>query len=363
MRISPPDATGNLLRLQTLYGYNEHSLVSVAPGARIWTTPEIDGAVVYNESGRVWLATGEPLADELEASELARRFILAAQNSGRIAAFVPATARFAESMAGANVTTVKIGAAPYFDLKSWEPRGDRAKRLRAGLNQAKRAGVVIEAVETLEESLRGEAAGLCREWLRSRRAATNFGWLFALDPFRHASYKQFFTARDAEGRLVGLLAASPIPARNGWYLEDVLRWPDAPPGTTDSLIVAAFRILREDGARVATLGTCPLANDGEDVIRTGDHRLVESALRLTAARLGSFYNFAGVRSFKAKFVPSWWESEYAIASRGLLMPSRVAYAVIHAMLPGGVTSLLSHQAMRVGMARVRIGRPIKISRK
>jgi lysylphosphatidylglycerol synthetase-like protein (DUF2156 family) len=354
-RIPSPDATGNLLRLQTLYGYNAHSLVSVAPGARVWTTPEIDGAVVYKESGRVRLATGDPLADESEAPELARQFILAAQNSGRIAAFVPTTTRFAESMAEANITTVKIGATPFFDLKSWEPRGDRAKRLRAGLNQAKRAGVLIEAVRTVEEGLRDEADGLCREWLRSRRAATNFGWLFALDPFRHAAYKRFFTARDAEGRLVGLLAASPIPARDGWYLEDVLRRPDAPPGTTDLLIVAAFRILKEDGAGVATLGTCPLATDGAVTIRAGDHRLVESALRLTATRLGSFYNFAGVRSFKAKFVPSWWESEYAVASRGLMAPSRVAYAVVRAILPDGVTSLLSHQAIRAGADRMRIG--------
>lgn len=181
-----------------------------------------------------------------------------------------------------------------------------------------------------------------------------------LDPFRHAAHKRFFTARDAEGRLVGLLAASPIPARDGWYLEDVLRQPDAPPGTTNLLIVAAFRILGEEGAGVATLGTCPLATDGEVNIRAGGHRLVESALRITATRLGSFYNFAGVRSFKAKFVPSWWESEYAIASRGLLAPPRVAYAVVRAILPGGVTSLLSRQAMRVRTERIRmrIGRPI-----
>jgi phosphatidylglycerol lysyltransferase len=359
-RISPPDATDNLLRLQSLYGYNAHSLASVAPGTRVWTTPEIDGAVVYNESGRVWLATGDPLAAEPEVSDLARQFILAAQHSGSIAAFVPVTTRFAESMAGASVTAVKIGAAPYFDLKSWGPRGDRAKRLRAGLNQARRAGVVIEAVQTVGGRLCDEAGGLCRAWLRSRRAATNFGWLFTLDPFRHAAYKRFFTARDATGRLVGLLAASPIPARDAWYLEDVLRLPDSPPGTTDLLVVTAFRILREEGAGVATLGTCPLATDGEVTIRTGDHRLVESALRLSASRLDSFYNFAGVRSFKAKFVPSWWESEYAIASRGLLAPPRVAYAVVRAILPSGVTSLLSHQAMRAGADRIRmsIGRPI-----
>jgi hypothetical protein len=41
------------------------------------------------------------------------------------------------------------------------------------------------------------------------------------------------------------------------------------------------------------------------------------------------------------------------------MPSRVAYAVIRAILPGGVTSLLSRQAMGVGAERMRIGRTIK----
>src|SRR5689334_9353869 len=56
------DPTGELLRLQTLYGYNAHSLVSIAPGARLWSTPEIDGAIIYSEFGRVWLAAGDPLA-------------------------------------------------------------------------------------------------------------------------------------------------------------------------------------------------------------------------------------------------------------------------------------------------------------
>jgi uncharacterized membrane-anchored protein len=45
------------------------------------------------------------------------------------------------------------------------------------------------------------------------------------------------------------------------------------------------------------------------------------------------------------------------------MTLKLGYAVVHAMLPGGVTSLLSHQAMRVGAGRMRIGRTIKISGK
>src|SRR5258705_4059182 len=55
-----PDPTGELLRLQTLYGYNPHSLVSIAPGALLWSTPDIDGAIIYGEFGRVWLGRPRP---------------------------------------------------------------------------------------------------------------------------------------------------------------------------------------------------------------------------------------------------------------------------------------------------------------
>src|SRR5436309_16008055 len=73
-RRGTPDPTGELLRLQTLHGYNAHSLVSIAPGALLWSHPDIDGAIVYGQIGKVWLAAGEPLARLEDMPELARRF-------------------------------------------------------------------------------------------------------------------------------------------------------------------------------------------------------------------------------------------------------------------------------------------------
>jgi phosphatidylglycerol lysyltransferase len=348
-----PDPTGELLRLQTLYGYNAHSLVSVAPGARLWSSPEIDGAIIYGEFGRVWLAAGDPLARPEETTELARLFVADARRHNKVAAFIPATERFARLATKSGMCAVKVGAAPYFDLKTWNPRGDRAKKMRAGLNQAQRAGVAVEAVEAVSDKLRQETAALCRTWLQTRRAASGFSWLLALDPFRHAAHKKFFAARDATGKLVGLLAASHIPSRDGWYLEDVLRLPDAPPGTADLLVIEALRRLRDEGASLATLGTSPLAPDGEDDISTRGHAQTKRALRLVGARMGTFYNFAGVRRFKAKFAPSFWESEYVLVPHGATIPPRVAYAFVRAVVPGGVVQLLARQVAR---NTLRVGR-------
>jgi len=341
-----PDPTGELLRLQTLYGYNPHSLVSIAPGALLWSTPDIDGAIIYGEFGRVWLAAGDPLAPLEDMAELARQFAAFAKRKNRVVAFVPTSAEFARMVAPRDFTAIKVGAAPYFDLKTWNPRGDPGKKIRAGVNQARRGGVEVEMIaDDIEESLKKETAQLCLHWLGSRPAATNFGWLVALDPFLHFQYKKYFAAR-VNGKLVGFLAASPIPARKAWYLEDVLREPDAPQGTSTLLVVEALAKLKEEGAALATLGTSPLATDGPDDVPT-EHRVVARALDVASKRLGTFYNFKGLRRFKGKFVPSWWESEYALGQRGVAMPPRVAHAIVRALVPGGLKQLLTRQALRI----------------
>src|SRR6185369_3932923 len=159
-----PDPSGELLRLQMLYGYNAHSLVSIAPGAEMWSTPDIDGAIIYGEFGHVWLAAGDPLAPPDEAAELARQFAAFARKRNRVVAFVPATEQFARAVAPADFTAVKVGAAPYFDLPNWNPRGDCAKKLRAGVNQAQRAGIEFEVVNDLGATFRSEMAQLCLQW-------------------------------------------------------------------------------------------------------------------------------------------------------------------------------------------------------
>lgn len=338
------DPTGELLRLQMLYGYNAHSLVSIAPGAEMWSAPDIDGAIIYGEFGRVWLAAGDPLASPDESAELARQFASFAKRRNRVVAFVPTTMEFAHRVAPRHFTAVKVGAAPYFDLPTWNPRGDAAKKLRAGVNQARRAGVEIEVATDLNQSLKSETAQLCIDWLGARPAGTTFGWLVALDPFMHAEYKKYFAAR-INGKLIGFLAASPIPARRGWYLEDVISDPNSPPGTATLLVVEALKRLKEEGAALATLGTAPLVDDGSDDIPCG-HHVVERTLDLASRHLGSFYNFEGLRRFKSKFVPSWWESEYALAQRGVAMPPRIGHAVVRALVPGGLSQLLTRQAIR-----------------
>lgn len=338
--VTPRNEPAELNSLRSLYGYNEHCVIGSSIDSDVWISPDARGAVPYTESGGVWMVAGEPIADDADLVRITREFISAAKRKKKSVAFLPTTERFARSVASDDLRILKIGASPYFDLTAWDPRGNSAKHMRSGLNRARRAGVAVTEFVELNAEFRAEVKSLMDEWAESRRAGVRFGWLFQLMPFHNAELKRFFAAHDKTGRLVGILVASSIPARAGWYLEDVIRAGDAPLGTSDLLVYETMKALAASGAKVATLGTVPLSGRGGDAVSCGNNRVVEAMLGHSRRKLASVYNFDGLDQFKSKFVPSWWENEYIVVTKGHLIPPRVANALFNVAIPGSVLHVL-----------------------
>lgn len=332
---STVDRTVELHRRQSLYGYNEHSSVSILTRTTVWFDEQTDSALNYTERGKVWLVAGETLATDINLLSATKRFLDFAKTQKKIVAFLPTTERFARLIAAStDFNIIKIGAAPYFDLQNWNPRGNKSKHLRAGLSQARRNSVTFSEVSKIEKLLRTEMSDLCEKWLKSRRSIIEFGWLFKLKPFQNEDNKRFFIAADKDGKLVGFLIASPIPARDGWYLEDVLRDSDAPNGTTELLVSETMKLLAAEGIKMATLGTAPLALDGDDELSSNKTCFPGKMLNFSRKCLNSVYNFKGIRNFKSRFVPSWWESEYILLPKGIFATLLILEAFIYTILKG-----------------------------
>jgi phosphatidylglycerol lysyltransferase len=338
--IRPKVESEDLCGLRSRFGYNEHSLIGSSIDSELWISADKRGAITYTESGSIWMVGGEPFASDMDLVRITNEFITHARSLRKTVAFLPATERFARAVASDELRIVKIGASPYFDLTRWNPRGNSAKHLRTGVNRGRRAGLAVTEVTDLTPEFRGEVERLTSEWGDKRRAGVRFGWLFELMPFENAEFKKFFAARDTEGRLMGILAASPIPAREGWYLEDVIRGNEAPDGTSDILVFEALKALAAQGAKIATLGTVPLSTRGGEGISCGHNRAVEAILDISRKQLKALYNFDGLGHFKSKFVPTWWENEYVVVTKGHLLPPRVANALFNIAIPGGLGQVL-----------------------
>ena len=133
---------------------------------------------------------------------------------------------------------------------------------------------------------------------------------------------------EVDGMPVGYTVLSPVPARAGWLVEQIVRCDGAPNGTAESLVAAAARRAADTGGRFITLGTSPLSRRGRRLSRR--HPLwLRAGMAWMRAHGSRFYNFRGLEHFKAKFRPQAWEPVYAVVADPRLRPTAL-YAVMGA---------------------------------
>lgn len=280
------------------YGYNATAFQVLEPGFRYWFAPDGCGAVAYVDTGSAWVAGGAPLAPAEKLAEVAQQFTSAAAVSGRRVCFVAVEQRFLDAADSLHMQALQIGAQPVWDPQRWPEITKGSRSLREQLRRARAKGVTIEQLEPSEladasSPLRAQVEQLLRAWLSARNMAP-LGFLVQLHVFSYVTERRCFIARHND-RVTGFLGMIPVYARGGWFIEDFLREPTAPNGTSELLIDAAMHAAASDGAHFLTLGLSPLA--GTEV----------PALQWVGRVSSALYDFTGLRAFKAKLKPERWD--------------------------------------------------------
>src|SRR5207249_1481024 len=132
-------------------------------------------------------------------------------------------------------------------------------------------------------------------------------------------------------KIVALLAAVPVPARQSWYFVDLLRLSTSPPGSTELLVLEAIRLLKDSGAQEATLGFSPLSN--MHLAPQGENERLYRCLRFLSERVSFFYRFKPLFKFKSKFQPTHYEPMYLIFSPPKIGLKEIL-SLMDALLPG-----------------------------
>ena len=136
--------------------------------------------------------------------------------------------------------------------------------------------------------------------------------------------------RDEE--VVGFLVASPVPRRNGYLIEQIVRIPRSPNGTAELLIDAAMRKLAKAESMYVTMGLVALASRARELMVQNPLwlRVLTTWARAHGRR---FYHFDGLEAFRAKLCPMDWEPIYAISNESRFSPATL-YAIAEAFCNG-----------------------------
>lgn len=292
------------------HGWNATAYQILNPGIGLWFARDRDAVAGYRDWGGVRVIAGAPVCAEGRLEAVARELEAEASGRGLSICYFAAGERLEGLLGAKGHARAAIGSQPVWEPARWGGILAAQATLRAQLARARNKGVTVEERRPAASARDAELARCLREWIEARRMPP-MGFLVEPRTLERLWDRRIFVAV-REGRAVGFLIASPVPARRGWLIEQIVRGKSAPNGTAELLLDAAFLQAAASGVEYFTLGLAPLARlDGSRAL-PGWLALL---FRWTRAHGGRFYNFRGLEAFKAKFRPSRWEPLYALCNR------------------------------------------------
>ncbi|HVW68199.1 MAG TPA: bifunctional lysylphosphatidylglycerol flippase/synthetase MprF, partial [Steroidobacteraceae bacterium] len=255
-----------------------------------------DTFVMYQISGRSWIALGDPVGSEAGAEELVWRFREISDHHGGETVFYQASSERLSLYVDLGLAALKIGEEARVPLETFGLDGSARADLRQAQRRAERDGASFEVVppERLDEIL-PTLQQLSDSWLSSKSTSEKRFSVGAFSP----EYLRYFP--------IALVHCEGVPTAfaNIWTTGtkeelsvDLMRFgPDAPRGAMDYLFIQLMLWGRANGYRWFNLGMAPLAGLEVHPLAPAWHRVGNFVFRHGE----HFYNFDGLRRYKAKF--------------------------------------------------------------
>jgi phosphatidylglycerol lysyltransferase len=305
------------------HGWNATAYQIVNPGIQHWFSPKGDAVVGFVEYTGFRVVAGAPVCSLERLPAVVEEFEGDATESGRRVCYFGAEARLDSTLAhSANHSRALLGAQPAWNPTNWDESIRKHKSLRAQLNRARNKGIRIVEYPAQEAMTSADLRSVLSRWLKTR-GLPPLHFLVEPDTLERLDDRRIFVARHedpmAEEPVVAFAVLSPVPARDGWLIEQFPRLPVAPNGTIELLLSTAVGTVAESGAKYVTLGLAPLARRSA-IEKEGEPWWLRAALNLAAFHGNRFYNFRGLEAFKTKFYPEVWEPVYAIQNSPAFSP-------------------------------------------
>jgi phosphatidylglycerol lysyltransferase len=287
-----------------------------------------DAFLMYGRMRRSWIAMGDPVGPEASTRELAWRFRELADRHDGWCVYFEVRSEQRALYAELGLTLTPLGEEARVELPGFSLDTPTHRDLRQACAKLHRAGCRFEIVERDRvPALLPTLEAISRAWL-SRKATSEKG-------FSNASFDRDYLARFPaaivrRGDEVVAFANLWLGAEREELSVDLMRHrPDAPNGTMDLLFSQLLLWGRAQGYRWFNFGMAPLA---------GLHAYPEPSVWTRAGAFvyrhaEHFYNFGGLRRYKAKYGPVW--TPLYLASPGGLALAPVLVDVT-ALIAGGL---------------------------
>ena len=299
---------------------------------RILFHPAGDAFVMYQVSGRSWIALGDPVGPIGRHAELVWSFRELVDRCGGQVVFYQVSGQSLPLYVDLGLSLTKLGEEARVDLAAFTLQGSRAADLRQSHRRAQRSGLSFEIVPAEGVSaLLPRLRAVSDAWL-GEKATREKG--FSVGAFDEAYLTRLPVAVvRCEGHVVAFANLWPTATKDELSVDLMRFGPDAPPSTMDYLFIELMLWGQAQGYRWFNLGMAPLSGLENRALAPLWHRVGSFLYRNGE----SFYNFEGLRRFKEKFHPRW-EPRYLASAGGMRLPR--ALLDVSTLISGGLRELV-----------------------
>jgi phosphatidylglycerol lysyltransferase len=328
---SPAD----LARARALIAHCPQALANAVLSAdkRLLFSNAGDAFLMYQISGRSWVALGDPVGASQSREELVWRFRELSDRHAGWTVFYHVSADRLPLYVDLGLAVMKLGEEARVWLPAFSLEGSSRAELRTQRRRAERDGASFRVVRASElEPLLPRLRAISNAWLEDKAVGEK---CFSVGAFDEDYLRRFPVALVCCNGEPVAFASLWIAGTGEEIAVDLMRFgPDAPRGAMDFLFVELMLWGRAQGYHWLNLGMAPLAGLEQHPLAPAWHRIGNFVFRYGE----HFYNFDGLRRYKAKFNPVW-ESKYLASPGGLALP-RVLLDV-SVLISGGVKELFA----------------------
>ena len=334
------------------YGESTVSAFALADDVDYFFSPNRRAVIAYRFEADTLLVIGDPLGPPEELLPLLQGFTQSCRDSDWQFAFFQARPERLELYRSMGFDWVHIGEDPVLRPQQFSLAGSAMGDVRRSVRKCEEAGVSAHHFIPGTNPF-GHGPGsdwldelrlISHQWLHSHSGGEKTFCMGRFEPLRLAEEWLSVAWNSERQRVEGFVTWVPVWGRRGWALDLMRRRDDAQPGTMEMLVARSVEAARERGESLMSLSLSALARVGPEQspgLDAGQRPQPpqpenDRAREFLSQHLARFYDFQGLFRWKKKFNPEF-EDRYLVYPGPLSLP-RVAFALVRAQSPGGLSS-------------------------
>lgn len=261
----------------------------------------IDGVIGYKIFNGCAVVLGDPVCSAKDSVALIEAFGRRSKEQGWHTVYAVIGSRMASHFRLQGLGLLEFGVEQVINPVISASQHGYNRDLRKKLKRANHAGLAVLEYQphpVRDAGLEGQLTNLAQTWLLNRSGPQTY-WS-GIHLFHARGIRRWFYGV-AEGRVVGVLAMLRLEGLGGYLLEHILQLPDAPAGTSESLIAHAAETLGAEGCSYASFGPAPACELREV---SGLPKLTQHISRLFYRGCCRVFHLDAKMLYREKFRPS-----------------------------------------------------------